>query len=197
MADYKFTQDWFHWAPDVWLRLVPMLPARRKFLEIGSFEGRSTVWTVEHMVEDGGSIICIDPWPGPDAYSDIDMVSAEALFDHNVGVLKQQFAKRHVSKMKGCSSQVMAGLISKAEASGTYDFIYVDGAHDAPNVLIDACMSWSLLKPGGVMVFDDYLWGEPKDILNRPKLAVDSFLNVFAETAEVVHVGYQLVVRKR
>ena len=50
MSDYKFTQDWFHWAPDLWKQLTPMLPEGetygaadhgiRHFLEIGSFEGR-------------------------------------------------------------------------------------------------------------------------------------------------------------
>ena len=55
MAEYKFTQDWFYWAPEVWAQFAPLLPARRKFLEIGSFEGRSTVWTLENMLEDGGS----------------------------------------------------------------------------------------------------------------------------------------------
>ena len=53
MSDYKFTQDWFHWAPDLWKQLTPMLPEGetygaadhgiRHFLEIGSFEGRSAV----------------------------------------------------------------------------------------------------------------------------------------------------------
>lgn len=54
--NYQFTQDWFQWAPSVWEQLIPHLPERKNFLEIGSFEGRSAVWTIENMMEDGGEI---------------------------------------------------------------------------------------------------------------------------------------------
>jgi hypothetical protein len=54
-----------------------------------------------------------------------------------------------------------------------------------------------LLEKGGLMVFDDYMWGNPRDALHRPKIAIDAFTNIFGETAEIIHVGYQLVVRKK
>ena len=38
----------------------------------------------------------------------------------------------------------------------TFDWIYIDGRHDYDGVLIDFYTCWPLLKPGGVMVFDDY-----------------------------------------
>ena len=53
------------------------------------------------------------------------------------------------------------------------------------------------LAIGGLMVFDDYMWGNPRDALHRPKIAIDVFTNIFGETAEIVHVGYQLVVCKK
>lgn len=37
-----------------------------------------------------------------------------------------------------------------------FDWIYVDGLHDYDGVLRDFKAAWSLLKKGGVMVFDDY-----------------------------------------
>jgi hypothetical protein len=33
-----------------------------------------------------------------------------------------------------------------------------DGSHRARDVLEDAVLSWPLLKVGGIMLFDDYLW---------------------------------------
>ena len=47
------------------------------------------------------------------------------------------------------------------------------------------------------MAFDDYLWGDARDILHRPKLAVDAFSSIFAEELEVIHTGYQFIVRKK
>jgi len=198
MSEYQFTQDWFHWAPQVWEQLIPMLPERKKFLEIGSFEGRSTVWIVENMMEDGGEIYCIDTWEGGEEHSEEDMAAVEARFAHNRQVLMGKYHHRHITRDKGTSTERLAGWLASSPApTGVFDFIYIDGSHIAKDVLTDACMAWPLLKPKGLMVFDDYMWGNPRDILHRPKPAIDAFCNIFAEEAEIVHVGYQLVVRKK
>jgi predicted O-methyltransferase YrrM len=136
------------------------------------------------------------------------MGSVEQRFDHNAAVLKTLFPEREIVKLKGTSVSMLADnmrLIGhiREDTGGnyddkhTYDFIYIDGSHVAKDVLTDACMAWPLLKPKGIMVFDDYLWGNPRDILHRPKPAVDAFCNIFAEDMDIVHVGYQLVVQKR
>lgn len=56
-----------------------------------------------------------------------------------------------------------------------FDIIYIDGNHTTPFVLTDALMSWYLLKPNGIMIFDDYEWGKDDNPRNRPKLVVDFF----------------------
>ena len=195
MIEYSFTKDWFHWAPEVWEQLAPQLPARRSFLEIGSYEGRSTVWTVENMLEDGGAITCIDTWEGGEEHvlTGEDMAQAEATFRFNVSLARSKFPEREVRKAKGTSYEFLSSLATQKAA---FDFIYIDGSHIAKDVLTDACMAWPLLKKDGIMVFDDYLWGEPRDALHRPKLAVDAFVNLFAEEVQTVHTGYQYIVRR-
>jgi predicted O-methyltransferase YrrM len=198
MTDYKFTQDWFHWAPEVWQQLIPMLPERKKFLEIGSFEGRSTVWIVENMMEDNGEIYCIDTWSGGEEHSELDMSEVEERFNHNRQVLMDKFAHRHITRGKGTSVEQLAEWLRPSVVPAQiFDFIYIDGSHIAKDVLTDACMAWPLLKTGGIMVFDDYMWGNPRDILHRPKAAIDAFTTLFAEELEIIHVGYQAVVRKK
>jgi predicted O-methyltransferase YrrM len=225
MTDYKFTQDWFHWAPELWEKLVPLLPERKAFLELGSFEGRSTVWIVENMMQDGGFIDCVDTWAGGEEHEVLDMGEVEKNFDHNIdkvlgGAVVEKRDGEHkfpypthtryaspaptesqrkkIYKYKCTSTQHLASkLASCVDGKNLYDFIYIDASHTAPDVLTDACLAWPLLKKNGVMVFDDYLWGEPRDILHRPKLAVDSFVNIFSEQLVPVHFGYQLVVRKK
>jgi predicted O-methyltransferase YrrM len=199
MTDYKFTQDWFHWAPEVWKQLIPMLPGEpgsREFLEIGSFEGRSAVWIVENMMHDGDILGCIDTWEGGEEHGDEDMGTVEERFDHNIAILRAKYPERFIDQYKD-TSRVALAEIMQGGRSPTFEFIYIDGSHIAKDVLTDACMAWPLLKPKGIMVFDDYLWGEPRDILHRPKIAVDAFINAFAEEIDIVHVGYQLIVRKR
>jgi predicted O-methyltransferase YrrM len=199
MSEYQFTKDWFNWAPQVWEQLIPLLPERRDFLEIGSFEGRSMVWIVENMMVDGSEIRCIDTWEGGEEHSAEDMAAVEARFNENAIQINGYYGgSRLVSKYKGTSVQHLAHwLVEDPKDHPAFDFIYIDGSHTAPDVLTDACMAWPLLKPEGLMVFDDYLWGNPRDALHRPKIAIDAFTNIFGETAEIVHVGYQLVVRKK
>lgn len=227
MSEYQFTKDWFAWAPQVWTQLTPMLPERKSFLEIGSFEGRSTVWIVENMMNPGDWIDCVDTWEGGEEHKadGEDMNSVEARFDHNIdaalggAVVEERDAeykfpypvhtryaspapteggRKRVYKYKCTSTQYIGSkLASCVDGKNLFDFIYIDGSHIAKDVLTDACMAWPLLKPKGIMVFDDYMWGDPRDILHRPKAAIDAFTNIFAEEAEIVHVGYQLVVRKK
>ena len=194
MSDYQYTKDWFNWAPRVWEQLIPHLPERKNFLEIGSFEGRSAVWTVQHMMEDGGEIVCIDTWEGGAEHVNDEMSGAEDRFKHNINLIMKNFVDRTVQPIKSTSVEALGDLIAQRKE---FDFIYIDGSHIAKDVLTDACMSWPLLKDKGFMVFDDYMWRPPGFTqLQRPKIAVDTFINMFEDELIVTHVGYQLIVRK-
>ena len=203
--EYKYTKDWFHWAPDVWLQLVPMMPGRKRFLELGSFEGRSTVWTIENMMEDGGEIVCIDTWEGGEehilAQNANDTVerfdTAEKNFDDNIEVIKKKFPLRNVRKRKGETYGQLGLMVEEERLMYPFDFIYIDASHIAKDVMTDACLAWPMLKPGGIMVFDDYMWGDPRDLLHRPKMAVDCFVDMFAEELDVRHMAYQFIVQKK
>ena len=40
----------------------------------------------------------------------------------------------------------------------SFDIIYIDGSHAVNDVLEDAVLSFRLLKPEGILIFDDYRW---------------------------------------
>ncbi|HET6363077.1 MAG TPA: class I SAM-dependent methyltransferase [Gemmatimonadota bacterium] len=152
-----------------------------RFLEIGSFEGRSAVWFLEHVLTDESSkLVCLDLFSQP---------GLEARFDHNI-----QLVDRHqqTSKLKGRSGDVLPSL-----EPASFDAIYIDGGHDAGTVLLDGMLSWRLLKPGGILIFDDYLWEMERSPAKRPQLAIDIFRETMADALEVLHEGYQVIVRKR
>lgn len=197
-TEYQFTKDWFNWAPEVWKQLIPHLPGKpgsREFLEVGSFEGRSAVWMAENMMVEGDILRCIDTWAGGEEHGAEDMGSVEERFRHNLRVAAEKLPRRRIIASPGSSVEVLSKFL--CDLNKCFDFIYIDGSHIAKDVLTDACMAWPLLMPTGLMVFDDYMWGNPRDILHRPKPAIDAFCNLFAEEADIVHVGYQLVVRKK
>ena len=194
MSDYQYTKDWFSWSPGVWEQLIPHLPARKNFLEIGSFEGRSAVWIVQYMMEDGGELICVDTWEGGAEHVNGEMSGAEDRFKHNIDLIMGNFVDRDVQPIKSTSVDALGNLISYKKQ---FDFIYIDGSHLAKDVLTDACMAWPLLKSKGFMVFDDYLW-KPQGftLLQRPKVAIDAFVNMFEDELNIAYSGYQLIVRK-
>lgn len=77
---------------------------------------------------------------------------------------------------------------------GDCDLIYID--HVAKEVLSQAAVLWSKLKPGGLMLFDDYRWTDPK-VPDPPKAGIDAFLSLWHAHLEVVHHDYQVLVRKK
>jgi predicted O-methyltransferase YrrM len=146
------------------------------------------------MMEDGGEIICVDTWEGSEEHTKGELNGAEERFHQNISILRSKFPNRAVVSFKSTSVNSLASLISYKKQ---FDFIYIDGSHIAKDVLTDACMAWPLLKKDGIMAFDDYLWRIPgMSTIQRPKIAIDAFVNIFENEIAMAHNGYQLIVRK-
>ena len=112
----------------------------------------------------------------------------EARFDHNIGF---SGCSSRVIKIKGRSEEVLRGF--KRES---FHLAYIDGSHRAQDVRADAWLIWPLIIPGGVVIFDDYLWEPERAAEERPQIAVDQFLSAFSSELEILHKQYQVVVRK-
>ena len=155
----------------------------RKVLEIGSYEGQSALFWL-HFFD--AHVTCIDTWENV-AEGCSSGQEVEAHFDRNVrGLL--------VTKIKLKSTLALADMV---EAGATFDLIYVDGDHSRLQVMIDSCLGWRLLRPGGFMVWDDYLDYRP-DLADRPELAIDAFVAMMTDEAMIyMNTGQQLVARKK
>lgn len=186
----EFTQDWFSIYIPAWDRIIT-LEKPRKILEIGSFEGRSACYLIEKcaaLAESEVSITCVDTWEGsiehrPGAAAAAVMGEVERRFDHNVRIALAKAGKPvTLRKVKQHSRNALASLIAAGEQE-SFDLIYIDGSHEAPDVLADAIMAFPLLRVGGTMIFDDYLWSMQRpgaqDVLLMPKPAIDAFLNIY------------------
>ena len=198
MKEYQFTNDWFGVARNMWPSLISKLPDDKSFLEIGSWEGRATVWIAENMAaEQDAMITCVDTWQGGEEHDPNEMNDVFARFSANMSALADNQKERGenilIRAIRNKSSHALAELITEER---TFDFIYIDGSHIARDVLIDACMSWPMLKNGGVMVFDDYMWAGSPLLLHRPKPAVDAFTSIFGQELLVLHNGYQVAIQK-
>lgn len=179
---YQFGTDWFEInALNVWNSLIPTLDIS-KILEVGAFEGAATTYLIEKCGNKKDlEIHCIDTWDGGEEHGNVDMKLVEDRFDGNIARAKTLVSKDvNLIKHKDYSSNAMPKLIAEGHA-GTFDFIYIDGSHQAPDVLLDAVLGFKLLKVGGVMVFDDYTWRNDltEDITHIPKPAIDAFTSLY------------------
>ncbi len=196
-ADFRYQFDWFTWHIPHWTRLFADWAGRAplRCVEIGSWEGRSAVWLLENLLDAEGSVLhCIDPWDCPIGEA------VERRFDHNTALAR---SRGTLVKHRRSSTEVLPEL-----AAGSFDLIYVDGAHAAPDVLTDLVLSWRLLAVGGRMICDDYPLetgiafdgGEvsfpPVPPLERPKPAIDAFLECFAGRYRLLHKEWQVWLEK-
>ena len=192
-AGYEFTVDWFSLHIPVWSQLLDQKRPSR-IVEIGAYEGRSTCYLIETCcIERRLDLWSIDTWEGGVDNDPTVMGDVERRFDHNVAHARTKATHpAAVEKMKSLSSAALAGLLAGGGA-GTMDMVYVDGSHQAPDVLSDAVMGFALLKVGGLMIFDDYLWHiQPplqKDPLNMPKPGIDAFMNIFMRKMNIIAVA--------
>jgi predicted O-methyltransferase YrrM len=183
-----FTSDWVTIHEDHWQQYVfPNLPASGplKWLEIGSYEGRSACRAAEFLqTRPGSQLHCVDLW-----YSR----PQEGRFDKNTRDLK--LLKKH----KTDSVSWLAKALGEKQ---TFDLIYIDGDHEAKGVLSDAVLAWRLLKKGGILVFDDYPFvapiNQPDWALTKkpPKPAIDAFLDIWGSEMTVLGIHWQVYIQK-
>lgn len=200
-GEYEFTVDWFSLHCGAWPALLSELKPKR-ILEIGSYEGRSTTFLIENCsTHQSIEILCVDTWGGSLEHDRHAMATVEGRFDKNIAIARQRASHEVIlRKVKKPSVMALAELIANGEPG--FDMIYVDGSHEAPDVLQDAVLSFQLLNVGGLLVFDDYLWRlEPdgkQDAFNMPKPAIDAFVNIFQRKLSVVGglLNWQIYVRK-
>jgi len=203
MRNYVFTEEWF---TDDGLSVLNDIDKTKELhvLEIGSFEGKSTIWFLENLLQNKNSTItCVDPWMN---YSQ-DHDSLNSYFkETNEWNLKERKTKEiflyniiesgnsdKVMVRQGFSDKVLPSLITEQKI---YDIIFIDGNHTAPYVMMDTVMSWSLLKNGGIFIFDDYMWGLDKPTTLRPKESVDYFIGSFNDYLIEIYSNFRKIVRK-
>ena len=183
---YEFTSDAFSGYIPLWQRLFMDLKPCEKLLEIGSYEGRSAVWLIENVLkpQGGGQLYCIDPWSPEweEAPGLWNMV--EQRFDRNVAFATQGSVKTIVHKRKGKSIFQLCKLVAEGH-SESFDCVYIDGNHQAAEVLSDIVIAFELVRKGGLIICDDYLWKVSDNPLLGPKVAIDAFSNIFFDKLSI------------
>lgn len=137
----------------------------RLIIEVGSWKGDSATLMASYLAEKqiDGALICVDTWLGG-----IEHISCD---DPKWGL--KQFSKYgyptlYFNFLANMMHKNVHGLIipipNTSLIAGRYlqskkisaDLVYLDASHDEDDVYADAQTYWPLLKPGGVMLGDDW-----------------------------------------
>jgi predicted O-methyltransferase YrrM len=191
----EFSCDWTSQHVPTWNKVLgPWRSRRTHILEIGCWEGRSTLYFLKYLRR--SSITCIDtfrgnlsllPLPEHREWA-LQLPYVEGRFDRNV----VEFGSR-VEKIKDHSLSALDRLITEKRI---YDVIYVDASHRRDDVMADSIRAWRLLRAGGILIWDDYGWRPKYPSSERPKDAIDAFLDEHSASHVLLEKGYQVIVRR-
>ena len=187
----QFTTDWFSSNIETWEIALQNLKGKPNlnFLEVGCWEGKATCWLLENILTDKSSkITVVDTFEGSpeeDGMNGLDFENVYSRFKHNT----KEYDNK-VTIHNGYSSHMLKQLGNEP----LFDFAYIDASHTAYGTLEDAILVHPLIKNGGIIIFDDYKWKDPKrpSITDSPELGINCFANAYADFYGVLFVGYQI-----
>ena len=152
-----------------------------RFLEVGSFEGRSALWMAENVLTGGESnLFCVDPWTDNAEQSGVAMEDVRERFIANTRTLRDR-----IGWQSGTLIQV-ATVMSWFYWAPVFDFTYIDGSHRAADVLSDSVLAWHMLKPGGLIAWDDLHWTREGSDWDRPGTAIEAFVKCHQDRLDII-----------
>jgi predicted O-methyltransferase YrrM len=161
VSDYTQIEGWFGpFDVQFYAHQVRRVRGPARFVEIGSWKGRSSFFMASEIQRSGKPIelYCVDTWGGSDEHIDSEAVRSGTLYDEflsNIATVRE-----HLRPLRATSLEA-AELFEDA----SLDFVFIDAAHDFENVRADIQAWRPKVKPGGVLAGHDYLACWPGVIL--------------------------------
>jgi len=164
-----------------------------KYLQLGAYTGDASVWLMENILTDHSSHLHdVDTWEGSD---EVDHKSMDFEDVHKT-YLEKTWHWQNDGSIYKYRSTTMYFLLSE-ERKEQYDFIYIDADHTTVGVLLDAELSWSLLKSGGIMAFDDLTWGADLPPSQSPKAGILLCAERHKDEFDLVVANTQYWIKKK
>lgn len=185
--NYKYTQSWFL-NSEIKNNLLKFINKSNKntILEIGCFEGLSSVFFADNLLDnDNSTLTCVDPFLtiNNNDHNSFLQNNEEKNFDFNIKNCKNS---NKINVYKITSDKFFENNTK------TYNFIYIDGCHEPEYIMRDMENSFKVLDNNGIMWMDDYGGGDGIQIKNT----MNNFLNKYKGKYHLIHNGYQLGIIK-
>jgi hypothetical protein len=158
-----------------------------RFLQLGAYTGDASVWLCDNILTGKNSFLRdIDTWKGSNE-REHESINFNEVFSVYSSKIQAKPSVPYIMTTKEFFTNVPLGK---------YDFIYIDADHTADAVASDAEYSWELLKRGGILAFDDYMWGQDMKPELTPRPAIDNFLEFHEGEYTILTKNYQVWIKK-
>lgn len=155
---YEKIEGWMRYE-DTYREAVRTTPDGGTIVEVGSFLGRSAAFMAVEIANSGKDLrfVCVDPFNG-----NLGVLDGQKLIDKRCTV--ENFRRNVNSGGAGHLIETLVGFSVDVAANfpdASIDFVFIDAAHDYPNVRADLCAWLPKVKHGGIIAGHDYGDGWP------------------------------------
>ena len=149
----QFGENWFTY-PNLYKSMVEKFPSGSKFVEVGSWKGKSTAYMAVEIANSNKKLnfYCVDTWEGSIEHkNNKDVVNLYDIFLNNMSPLEGYYVPIKMTSVNA----------SKLFEDKSLDFVFIDASHEYKDVKEDI-ISWiPKVKSGGVIAGHDYYPDHP------------------------------------
>ena len=165
----QFGEDWFSY-PKLYKSMVQKFPSGSRFVEVGSWKGKSSAFMAVEIANSGKDIefYCVDNWSGSSEHAGLKLDSLFKEFKENMKPLE-----RYYKPVKSDSL-----VAARSFDDDSLDFVFIDASHEYEDVKNDILAWLPKVRKGGVLAGHDY-YVDGEDYYPGVKRAVDECLRDF------------------
>ena len=176
LKEYNFTVFWFMNNFEIFNYFLPTDSNKSfTYLEIGSYEGMSLLYTLEKYKN--ANVTAIDLWN-----------------DNNIENFFNKNTNKYLNLIKIKSDSIIA-LRELNKNNKKFNYIYIDGFHDGSHVIVDAIEAFKLLDINGLIILDDFMQDD-KNIAYQSYEGIFCFLELFRKEIKILYFQNILVLKK-
>lgn len=148
----EFVEEWFSY-PDLYKSMVEKFPSGSKFVEIGSWKGKSSAYMAVEIINSNKDIefYCVDTWEGSVKHEGMkELPKLYDIFLNNMKPVEEYYFPLKISSLDAC----------KKFKDNSLDFVFIDASHEYEDVKADIIAWLPKIKPGGILAGHDYYIGD-------------------------------------
>lgn len=144
----QFGEDWFTYA-SLYKNMVTKFPSGSKFVEIGSWKGKSSAFMAVEIANSGKNIdfYCIDTFEGSIEYKN----NPELPFLYEVFKTNMKPLENYYTDIRTTSLNAVEKFDDES-----IDFVFIDGSHEYEDIKNDIISWLPKVKKGGILAGHDY-----------------------------------------